>query len=104
MGLDFQSLQQIKDAITVAPILRYFDPAVTTVLQRDASSTALGAVLMQNGQPVTYAIRALTKTEREYAQIEKELLQGRRRESGMARPASFEKWPFASGRLPQLPV
>ena len=69
-----QSLQQIKDAITVAPVLRYFDPAETTVLQCDASSTGLGAVLMQNGQPVTYASRALTKTEREYAQIEKELL------------------------------
>ena len=48
-----QSLQQIKGAIIVAPVLRYFDPAETTVLQCDVSSTGLDAVLMQNGQPVT---------------------------------------------------
>ena len=69
-----QPLQQIKGAIIVAPVLRYFHPAETTVLQCDASSTGLDAVLMQNGQPVTYASRALTKTEREYAQIQRELL------------------------------
>ena len=69
-----QSLQQIKNAITVAPVLRYSDPGETTVLQCDASSTGLDAVLMQKGQPVTYASRALTKTEREYAQIDKKLL------------------------------
>jgi hypothetical protein len=43
-------------------------------LQCDASDTGLGATLMQNGQPVAYASRFLTKTERNYAQIEKELL------------------------------
>ena len=55
-------------------MLRYFDPAETTVLQCDSSSTGLDAVLMQNGHPITYASRALTKTEREYAQIQRELL------------------------------
>ena len=29
---------------------------------------------MQNGQPVSYSSRALTKSERNYSQIEKELL------------------------------
>ena len=29
---------------------------------------------MQQGQPIAYASRALTKTEEEYAQIEKEML------------------------------
>ena len=43
-------------------------------LQCDASQTGLGAALLQNGQPVAYASRALTSTEIQYAQIEKELL------------------------------
>ena len=60
--------------ITSAPVLKYFDQFEPMVLQCDASSTGLGAVLLQNGQPVTFASRALTKTECEYAQIKKELL------------------------------
>jgi len=44
------------------------------VIQTDASSVGLGCCLMQNGFPVTYASRSLTASERNYAQIEKELL------------------------------
>ena len=44
------------------------------MLQCNASDTGLGATLLQNGQPVAYASRSLTDTERNYAQIEKELL------------------------------
>ena len=36
--------------------------------------TGLGATLVHNGQPVVYASRLLSNTERNYAQIEKELL------------------------------
>ena len=34
----------------------------------------LGAALLQNGQPVGFASRSLSQTERQYAQIEKECL------------------------------
>ena len=49
-------------------------PQKETMLQCDALDTALGATLLQNGQPVAYASQSLTDTERNYAQIEKELL------------------------------
>ena len=54
--------------------MKYFDKFVQTVLQCDASSKGLGVILLQNGQPVAFAGRPLTKTECKYAQIEKELL------------------------------
>ena len=38
------------------------------------SNHGLGIVLLQGGQPVAYASRALSPTEENYAQIEKELL------------------------------
>ena len=43
-------------------------------IQCDASDTGVGAVLLQGGQPICYASRALTDTERRYAQKETELL------------------------------
>lgn len=42
-------------------------------LQCDASLTGLGASLLQNGQPIDFASRALTDAETRYAQIEKML-------------------------------
>ena len=43
-------------------------------LQLDASQKALGAVLYQDKGPVAYASKAMDDTQRNYAQIEKELL------------------------------
>ena len=68
------AFKRIQDAITSAPVLKYFDPAEETHLQCDASETGLGASLIQNGQQVACASRALTSTEQNNAQIEKELL------------------------------
>lgn len=68
------ALERIKQAITTAPVLKYYDPAAELTLQTDASDTGLGAVLLQAGQPVAYASRALSPTQTSYAQIEKELL------------------------------
>ena len=44
-----QVVQKMKTAIRTTGTLKYFDPKVVTVLQCDASSTGLGAVLMQTG-------------------------------------------------------
>ena len=69
-----QAFNKIKTMITEAPVLAYYDPKSTLVLQCDASQSGLGAALLQNGHPITYASRALTDTEKRYAQIEKEAL------------------------------
>ena len=70
-----KSLNDVKKALSEPPVLRYFDAKEQeTTLQCDASEKGLGACLMQKGQPVQYASRALTQTEQNYAQIEKEML------------------------------
>ena len=65
---------QIKQLITEAPVLHYYDGSKEVTLECDSSDVGLGAVLTQEGHPVAYASRALTRTERNYAQIEKECL------------------------------
>ena len=64
----------IKELITQAPVLRYFDVSKEVTIECTSSDVGLGAVLIQDGQPVAYASRALTQTDRNYAQIEKECL------------------------------
>lgn len=44
-------------------------------VQTDASKDRLGCVLIQNGHPVVFVSRTLSKSGRKWAQIEKELLQ-----------------------------
>ena len=74
-----QTFNRVKNNLTASPILAHFDPNRETVLSADASSYGLGAVLLQKQttgelQPVAYISRAMTPTERRYAQIEKEAL------------------------------
>ena len=44
------------------------------IIQVDASSKGLGAALIQDDGPVTFASKALTPTEQHYANNERELL------------------------------
>jgi len=61
----------VKKLICEVPVLRYFDPTLPVC---DVSEGGLGYALLQQGQPIAFGVRGLTQTERNYAQIEKEML------------------------------
>ena len=68
------TLFKIKSVLGSAAVLRFYDTSLPTTLQVDASKSGLGACLMQQGQPIAYASRALSNSEINYAPIEKEML------------------------------
>ena len=48
----------VKNEIITTPILAYYDPKKTTVLQTDANINELGACLLQDEKPVYFASKA----------------------------------------------
>ena len=74
---------KLKQLLTEAPVLAYFDQNKPLTIQCDASKNGLGAALLQDNRPIAYASRALTDVETRYAIIEKEML---------AIVFSLEKW------------
>ena len=69
-----RAFEDVKKLVTNVPILSYYDSKKPVMIQCDASEKGLGAALLQEGQPIAFASRALTDTETRYAQIEKEML------------------------------
>ena len=69
-----EAFNRLKQLVTEAPVLKYFEPAKELTLQSDTSDTGLGAVLTQDGQPIAFGSRALSDAETRYAQVENELL------------------------------
>ena len=68
------ALTKIKEVLSSAPVLHYFDPSKTSNIQADASQHVVGACLLQHRKPVAYASRSLSPSESNCTQIEKELL------------------------------
>ena len=68
----------LKNSISQENSLAFFDPSKPIKLSNDASKDGLGACLLifseNTWKPVAYASRGMTRAERNYAQIEKELL------------------------------
>ena len=57
-----QAFDRLKQVLTGAHVMAYFDSGKPTELIVDASLTGLGAILTQNGKVICYASRALTPT------------------------------------------
>lgn len=68
------AFDRVKEALTNAPVLRVPDVSRPFEVICDASGIGLGAVLMQDGQPVAFESRKFNPAERNYAPIEQELL------------------------------
>ena len=66
------AIQHVKEAVISNTTLRHFDPSLPMTIQVDASQIGLRAALLQNSKPVDFASKALTKTECQYANIERE--------------------------------
>lgn len=68
----------LKHRLTSAPVLKQADETKPYVIKSDASSYAIGAVLIQGEgdqeHPVEYASRLLTSAERNYSTTEREAL------------------------------
>ena len=64
----------MKELIKEAHVLQFFDNNKPLIIQFDTSEKGFGAALLQDGKPVAFTSRAITDTETQYAQIEKELL------------------------------
>ena len=69
-----KAFDEVKESICTETTLQYFDKEKETVIQVDASSTGLGAALLQEGRPIAFASKSLSDTERNYANIEREML------------------------------
>ena len=73
------AFKQAKTQLSSTTILAHYDPKLPLRLAGDASSYGIGAVIahvLSDGseRPISYASRALSVSERNYAQLEKEAL------------------------------
>ena len=69
-----EAFSALKQEITTAPTLRYYDSSKPLTIQTDACTKGLGAALLQEGQPVYFASKSLTKAHQNYVTIELEML------------------------------
>lgn len=75
---EMEAFNTLKKLLTSAPVLVQADPTKPYILRTDASSYALGAVILQgegtNERPVEYASRLLLPAEKNYSTTEREAL------------------------------
>lgn len=64
--------KKLKKALCKVTVLKYYSVNDPWTLSVDVASKAMGAVLLQRSQPLTYATKCLNKSEQDYPQIVKE--------------------------------
>jgi hypothetical protein len=69
-----EAFLNLKKAVTSPPVLRLLDFSKTFTIECDACGTGLGAILMQEGQPIAYLSKALKGQSLFLSTYEKELL------------------------------
>ena len=65
------AFEQLKNLCCKAPDLAYYDINKDVAIQCDASQSAVGAVLLQEGRPVAYASHKLRPSEWNWAPIDR---------------------------------
>ncbi|RLU19993.1 hypothetical protein DMN91_008552 [Ooceraea biroi] len=73
-SIEDNEFRKIKTLVANIHSQQYFNPQQPITIECDASATGLGVAVYQLEQVVGYASRTLTPTEKNYAQIEKEML------------------------------
>lgn len=73
-SVEEEEFLRVKSLVADASTLRYYNVNEPLIIECDASCFGLGVAVFQSTGVIGYASRTLTKTERNYAQIEKELL------------------------------
>ena len=66
--------QKLKTAISAKSCVKYFDPTKPTTLEVDTSTKGLGALILQDGQPVAFASKALNSAQSNYPNTDQEML------------------------------
>ena len=61
------AFQAVKDEISNATKLSYYEPTKYLILENNAFDYGLGTAVMQEGKPIVYGSRALSDTEKNYA-------------------------------------
>ena len=64
----------LKKLVSSTIYLKFFDPKKPTLLEVDSSMKGLGAAIIQDGYPVTFASKSLDSTQSNYPNTDREML------------------------------